>query len=480
MASDPQPCCDDDDPSGHTAYIDSNTYQSARSRQLDAGDDHNDHADDCDDDADDDNDGDDDDDAVSVPAAASADDDDDVASHDDSNDNPDDTNDELHGVSHRLQHQGLHFEEARPPLEPASGRFVHRNDNVFNAGSGSAGEKNMAGFSREFGSSSLATPRRPHSGTLRPLSGTRPLRIAPGTTHGTIRKTSIIPTVLRSTAGAAKSPYPREPLSPQITCLGRIRDKHFRSEPRDAVHGSGKPNVERKGRETARCCSRCLDTNSHPCGRRRGRKKNEKTRCLCRRRFASAGSRSAPSTPQPQLSQTRREKAAILAQTLTDLIADMRQAQGTRSDNYIPTEPPPNSLLLMREYRKGRRTAKEDESNEPAASTARGEDLGLLSRSSLSSFPIEILPYREAETSRNTSELLQISSASELSASTAIRGKESIPSKAENSFAATKRFQSSLSEIIEEEPELELQNRLVLYQRRSFPQLSPIETKHRT
>lgn len=207
-------------------------------------------------------------------------------------------------------------------------------------------KENNVRFPRKRSSSPIAIARQQHSGLIRPHSGpfSGPLTPLKMQSFGAKlnRAPSIIPATLlrRRVLGFNVC----EPMSPEVTCLGRIRSKKFNSiSVRDMMDGAGQ-SVESQAVEKGRC----FDAKNRLCGKRsKGRKKKEKGR----RRFASAESKGT----SLEHAQTRREKAATLARSLTDLLEDMRRVEKA-SAHYVPSVPPPNSLLLMR----GCRIGKED------------------------------------------------------------------------------------------------------------------------
>ncbi|KAI5074853.1 hypothetical protein GOP47_0010814 [Adiantum capillus-veneris] len=153
-----------------------------------------------------------------------------------------------------------------------------------------------------------------------PCSG--PLKLTAGRTHPS---RSDMPVNKKSAFN------PREPFSPQITCLGRVRVKENHGHNTD--HSVSEGEDERDTHEVKKQI--VIDRNKKESAEKRG--------CLARRKRREAVSAVATS----ETAATRRERAAALARSLTSLLEDLRKLE-MEKESYEPAVPPPNSLLLMR------------------------------------------------------------------------------------------------------------------------------------
>ncbi|KAH7316143.1 hypothetical protein KP509_21G079800 [Ceratopteris richardii] len=214
-----------------------------------------------------------------------------------------------------------------------------------------ADKENWVEDPRRKASTSSAISHQQFSGPIRPHSGPFSGPLAPHGKHTAPKKHSIIPANLPRTKGAAMVPYPREPLSPKVNCLGLIRNADF--DIQFAIDVT-EDNVEfrvasERRRIRDRCCNNCFDTCNKKCRNGKiGQMEDSRARDLSSRRFESSGAGNSNHNLQAEHSQTRRERAAVLAQSLSDLIESMRRSDAQDSHQYIPSCPPPNSLLLMR------------------------------------------------------------------------------------------------------------------------------------
>ncbi|KAH7432183.1 hypothetical protein KP509_07G012200 [Ceratopteris richardii] len=173
-----------------------------------------------------------------------------------------------------------------------------------------------------------------------------------------------------------------EPYSPEVSCLGRVRVKRNHGEnkePSDApnpptryvpkgknpsiqmnlsidriytsdeveqsfnvryVSEAKNPSIQTNQVTDRANTSDELKQTSNLRGRNRA---TQMAGCLARRKRKEA-SKSVSST---ETTMTRRERAAVLARSLTDVMENLRRLEQENSD-YMPAVPPPNSLLLMR------------------------------------------------------------------------------------------------------------------------------------
>lgn len=196
-----------------------------------------------------------------------------------------------------------------------------------------------------------------HSGPIRltacPFSG--PLKAA----GKLILAPSIIPT---DAVGKKKRCFDaNEPSSPEVTCLGRVRIKEKNGKDLDGTVDEN-PSTDGRKFEPDKFSDSKKQSGDRKGKARKKKKAAEKGRCLSRtRRRASReatepaqvkGFCSAlPAAVPPEITQTRRERAATLARSLTSLLEDLRRLEKEEIE-YVPPVPPPNSLLLMRGCRK--------------------------------------------------------------------------------------------------------------------------------
>ncbi|KAI5072891.1 hypothetical protein GOP47_0012997 [Adiantum capillus-veneris] len=243
----------------------------------------------------------------------------------------------------------LQWANARLPLQPASRRSGYGD------GKGRAknkwGKENRARFTRNLASSSIAIVHQPYSGPILRHSGTFSGSLTPLAKKSNCCKSNRVPSIIPSDLLRRKVVgfNACEPMSPEVTCLGRIKSKELDSRCGcKLTDGDGLSVDSQKVRKSI-----CFDTKNQLCGKRfKGRKKKEKAR----RRFASVDSKSISLEPT---GQTRREKAATLARSLTGILEDMQRLENERA-HYEPSVPPPNSLLLMRGCRIGEKDADMD------------------------------------------------------------------------------------------------------------------------
>ncbi|MCO5606513.1 hypothetical protein L7F22_060701 [Adiantum nelumboides] len=235
----------------------------------------------------------------------------------------------------------LQWANARLPLRPVLRRSGYGDGKALLKVSSLWGKENKATFTRKHASFSMTTSGHAYAGPLRPHSRPFSGPLTPLAKQSTCGKSSRVPSIIPINLLRRKVLNACEPMSPEVTCLGRIRCKELdisckREETKADVLSVDSQTVQK---------GRCFESENQLCGKRcKGRKKKEKAR----RRFASTETKTIPL----ELGQTRREKAASLARSLTDMLEDMRQFE-KESVHYEPSVPPPNSLLLMRGCRAG-------------------------------------------------------------------------------------------------------------------------------
>lgn len=208
----------------------------------------------------------------------------------------------------------------------------------------------------------------PSSSALQQHTG--PLRLAAGPFSGPLKATgkpNMAPSIIPADAvGGKKKPCfdANEPTSPEVTCLGRVRinGKYMNGAAEE------KPCAEGRKPEHGKVSESKKQSDDRKCKARKKKGAGEKVRCLNRTRrrasreateFAQADFhtdlkhlRSAlPAAEPSETVETRRERAATLARSLTSLLEDMHRFEKEDTE-YVPPVPPPNSLLLMRGFRK--------------------------------------------------------------------------------------------------------------------------------
>lgn len=242
----------------------------------------------------------------------------------------------------------MQWANSRRPLEITIQSFSSGDCMDLHVLQTASGKENKVEISR----SSVSWVQR-HAGPVRPnsvpipgsLKGAAKQRMAP----------SIIPVNLRRKKLLGYDIC--EPMSPEVTCLGRIKIKEANDTAARTTTGEKPVDCAATQRSEK---GRCFDTKNQLCGKRvKGREKKktaENSRCLSRKKRVASKevadhSQGRPSSVSTALEETRRERAACLARSLTDLLVDVRRHEKERI-KYEPSVPPPNSLLLMRGCRR--------------------------------------------------------------------------------------------------------------------------------
>ncbi|MCO5559810.1 hypothetical protein L7F22_013414 [Adiantum nelumboides] len=173
----------------------------------------------------------------------------------------------------------------------------------------------------------LSTNRRVDHTSLAPQQNAGPLWLNPCPFSSPLRLTAARthPTLSGMLVNEKKSIFnSREPSSPDVSCLGRVRIKENHGHiPDDAIREGD------DGRGTHEVKKQSVDKNHLSDGAAQSRKLRcmkeaaERGGCLVRRKGREAVSAVAVSVT----AETRRERAAALARSLTSLLEDLRKLQ---------------------------------------------------------------------------------------------------------------------------------------------------------